>query len=129
MRIPSDSGPQNLVITNYLKNAFASDLYGAKALAALTAHDPSVPMLLYLPWQAVHAPYDAVPKADKPPAGTTIHQMLYEADVFTGKIQALLQQKGGGRQRSLRLAQKGRPQSKGCAANLPLALSNPPSPC
>jgi hypothetical protein len=42
-------------------NTYSSTLYGEIALQAVRAHDPSVPMFLYFPFQAVHGPYDHVP--------------------------------------------------------------------
>ena len=42
---------------------YSTDVYGTLALEALRAHDPGEgrPFFLYLPWQAVHAPYDKPP--------------------------------------------------------------------
>jgi len=42
---------------------YSTDLFGQLALKALGAHDPAVPFFLYLPWQAVHTPYDVPPQA------------------------------------------------------------------
>lgn len=61
---------------------------------ALHGHDPSSPILLYLPWQAVHAPYDVPPPSDNAPAGTDIQQMLWSADQFVGKVVDALKSKG-----------------------------------
>ena len=44
--------PEFLAPTCALPNAD-----GAHTLAAIDGHDASTPMMMYLPWQAVHAPY------------------------------------------------------------------------
>merc|ERR1712232_1097396 len=39
-------------------SVYSTDAYGAAALKVVQTHDPSTPFFLYLPWQAVHSPYD-----------------------------------------------------------------------
>jgi arylsulfatase A-like enzyme len=82
-----DEGPFN-------ETTYSSDLYGAHTLAAIDAHDTSSPMMMYLPWQAVHAPYDVPPASDGAPNGTAVQQMLWSADQYVGKVVAMLKQKG-----------------------------------
>ena len=52
-------------------------------------HDPSVPLFVYLPWQNVHEPYQ------NPPDWTddTLRGMMWAADIYMGRIVALLKQK------------------------------------
>ena len=40
---------------------YGTTMCGDAAVASLAAHDASEPFFLYLPWQAVHDPYDDVP--------------------------------------------------------------------
>lgn len=74
---------------------YSTTLYGDDALSILRAHDPATPMFMYLPWQAVHAPYDDVPgwpHNGEQPAGT-YRGMLWAADVYIGRLIALLKEK------------------------------------
>jgi len=83
---------------------YSTDVYGQLALDALRAHDPSRPFFLYLPWQAVHAPYDKPPwcVADVEADGGGVpaicsrieYAMLQDADVYMGALTALLKGKG-----------------------------------
>ena len=51
-------------------------------------------MFLYIPWQAVHAPYDDVPGWETGPGRSTYQGMLWATDVYAGKIRTLLESKG-----------------------------------
>jgi len=62
----------------------------------LDAHDPADPFFLYLPWQAMHNPYDNVPHwphNGEKPAGT-YRGMMWAADVLVGRMVELLHKKG-----------------------------------
>lgn len=77
-------------------NEYSTVLYGEAAVAQLAAHDPAVPFFLYLPWQAVHSPYDNVPgwpHNGEKPAGT-YRGMLWLTDVYVGRLVDLLKAKG-----------------------------------
>jgi len=77
-------------------NDYSTILYGEAAVAQLSLHDPSVPFFLYLPWQAVHSPYDDVPgwpDNGKKPAGT-YRGMLWLTDIYVGRLVGLLKSKG-----------------------------------
>ena len=41
---------------------YSTDLYGSRALRAVQNHDATKPLFLYLPFQAVHTPYDLPPR-------------------------------------------------------------------
>jgi arylsulfatase A-like enzyme len=71
---------------------YSTDLYGRSVLEMLAAHDAANPLFLYLPWQAVHAPYDDVPHVN--PGKTTYESMLWATDVYAGQIRSLLENKG-----------------------------------
>ena len=44
---------------------YSSDLYGQRAVEITQQHPvASGPLFIYLPWQAVHSPYDLVPGFD-----------------------------------------------------------------
>lgn len=52
---------------------------------------------MYLPWQAVHSPYSPVPNWNDsttafPPYPGTYAGMIYEADVYMGRLVAALKQ-------------------------------------
>ena len=86
-----DSGPLN-------DTSYSSDLFGQVALAIVEKHTLSDgPLFLYLPWQAVHSPYNPVPgfdcEAAVPPYPGVFAGMLNESDAYVGKIAALLKQK------------------------------------
>eukprot|EP00051_Salpingoeca_urceolata_P006710 m.88792 g.88792 ORF g.88792 m.88792 type:complete len:538 (-) comp14955_c0_seq2:2873-4486(-) len=69
---------------------YSSTLYGQMALQALDAHDPADPFFLYLPFQAVHTPYNPVPHWNN----NTYYGMLWDADVWVGNLIARLKAKG-----------------------------------
>jgi arylsulfatase A-like enzyme len=80
---------------------YSSDLYGRTAVAIVEAHpDPAgatSPLFLYLPWQAVHSPYDNVPGFDcessYPPYPGVYAGMLNEADIYMGQLRTTLRQR------------------------------------
>jgi len=76
----------------YHNTTYSSYLYGDETVRAVEEHDPTVPLFLYLPMQAVHAPYDAPP--DPKPNGTVLQQMLWAADLYVGKTIDALKRKG-----------------------------------
>lgn len=82
-----DEGPFN-------ETTYSSDLFGTLTLDAVQRHDPRIPMMVYLPWQAVHAPYDIPPPQDNPPNGTDVQLMLNSADQYVQQLVDLLKNKG-----------------------------------
>ena len=72
---------------------YGTDLCGEHTIAVLRAHDPATPLFLYLPWQAVHSPYDDVPGwGDN--NGTGVYRgMLWRSDAYVGEMTALLKSK------------------------------------
>ena len=75
----------------YNGTTYSTNLFGHDTLATVDAHDPALPLFLYLPWQAVHAPYDPVPMWDK---GTNYEGMLWLSDCYVGRLRAMLVTKG-----------------------------------
>ena len=68
----------------------------SRARARARALARSLSLLRYLPWQAVHSPYDDVPGWDEngeAPAGT-YRGMLWLADAYVGRLVAALRAKG-----------------------------------
>lgn len=49
------------VIERAASGTYSTNLFAKRAVDIISAHDPSTPLFLYLPWQAVHAPRQ-VPK-------------------------------------------------------------------
>lgn len=80
---------------------YSSDLYGRTAVAIVEEHpDPAgttSPLFVYLPWQAVHSPYDAVPgfdcETEYPPYPGVYAGMLNEADIYMGQLRTTLHQR------------------------------------
>eukprot|EP00040_Diaphanoeca_grandis_P005387 m.32643 g.32643 ORF g.32643 m.32643 type:complete len:624 (-) comp16674_c0_seq1:218-2089(-) len=78
----------------YTNDKYSTDLYGTSILTSLAAHEPTTPLFLYVPWQAVHAPYDPVPGwPGDSTARSVYHGMLWKADVYTGQMRKLLEDK------------------------------------
>eukprot|EP00040_Diaphanoeca_grandis_P018827 m.99054 g.99054 ORF g.99054 m.99054 type:complete len:628 (+) comp27128_c0_seq1:456-2339(+) len=75
----------------YTNTTYSSYLYGDETVGGVAAHNASIPLFLYLPWQAVHEPYMAPP--DPKPNGTVLQQMLWAADIEVGKLVNLLKSK------------------------------------
>eukprot|EP00927_Polykrikos_kofoidii_P056640 TRINITY_DN50730_c0_g1_i1.p1 TRINITY_DN50730_c0_g1~~TRINITY_DN50730_c0_g1_i1.p1 ORF type:complete len:602 (-),score=68.04 TRINITY_DN50730_c0_g1_i1:224-1951(-) len=73
---------------------YSTDFFGSSALQAVQAHDPSVPMFLYLPWQATHTPYDIPPSCSTETCPRKIPAMLADSDRWTGAIVDALKTKG-----------------------------------
>lgn len=73
---------------------YSTDLFGALAVNAVKKHDPSVPLFLYLPWQATHAPYDLPPSCQNTSCPNPIQAMLADSDRWTGELVAALKSKG-----------------------------------
>ena len=87
-----DDGPDNTT-------EYSTDLFGARAVEIIGTHDAADaahPLFLYLPWQAVHSPYDAVPppfnnSCSPDPAYRGVYaQMLLDVDDWMGRIVAAL---------------------------------------
>jgi len=74
---------------------YSTDRFGELTLDAVERHNSSQPMFLYLPWQAVHEPYQAPPCCNKScgPCDNVLHAMLREADKFIGRLTELLKKK------------------------------------
>ena len=82
---PSPPGPGQCV------NEYSTDLWGQLALQAVEEHDASRgPIYVHLCFQAVHTPYQQAPND---PTGNVYRGMLWRADVFVGKLVALLTNK------------------------------------
>ena len=82
----------------YNGTTYSSDLYGAAALSIVQEHTPpDGPLFIYLPWQAVHSPYNPVPgfdcEAEYPPYPGVYAGMLNESDVYVGQLTAALKAK------------------------------------
>jgi len=76
---------------------YSTDLFGSLAVTAVEGHDPSIPFFMYLPWQAVHSPYDLPPSCAEPTSKTCpnkIRAMIADVDAWTGKLVAALKAKG-----------------------------------
>ncbi|KAK3280570.1 hypothetical protein CYMTET_11595 [Cymbomonas tetramitiformis] len=79
---------------------YSTHLFGDAAVGALEAHNASEPFFMYLPWQAVHDPYDDVPGWPyndgnwELNATGTYRGMLWLTDVYVGKLVELLHKKG-----------------------------------
>eukprot|EP00040_Diaphanoeca_grandis_P032979 m.200923 g.200923 ORF g.200923 m.200923 type:complete len:656 (-) comp32783_c0_seq1:107-2074(-) len=84
---PSPPGPDACA------TSYSSDLYGKLAVNAVATHDPSVPLFLYLPFQAVHTPYNA-PPSQPSNITTTYAAMIWDADVYVGAILNSMRAKG-----------------------------------
>ena len=82
---------------------YSTDLFGQRVVDIIGAHDATDaahPLFVYLPWQAVHSPYDAVPHQNNSctpdPAYPGVYtQMLHEVDDWMGRIVAALKAKPG----------------------------------
>eukprot|EP00041_Stephanoeca_diplocostata_P028726 m.830473 g.830473 ORF g.830473 m.830473 type:complete len:295 (-) comp23425_c0_seq45:1910-2794(-) len=76
----------------YGDQTYSTDLFGEAVLDTLESHDESDPLFMYIPWQAVHSPYDPVPNW---PSGRTNYEgMLWATDCYAGRIRAVLEAKG-----------------------------------
>lgn len=79
---------------------YSTDLFGSLAVKAIESHDKSVPLFMYLPWQAVHAPYDLPPNCAGADQGGTdscpvkIRAMIHDVDLWTGRLVSALKRKG-----------------------------------
>eukprot|EP00756_Hemistasia_phaeocysticola_P052303 Hpha_TRINITY_DN27519_c0_g1::TRINITY_DN27519_c0_g1_i1::g.86225::m.86225 len=74
---------------------YSTDLFGSLALQAVQKHDLSKPLFLYLPWQAVHAPYDLPPAYENKttPPEDLIRVMLTDVDRWVGAITNALKER------------------------------------
>ena len=76
---------------------YSSDAYGSAALRVVESHPTTEPFFLYLPFQAVHTPYD-LPSSSSlgrcPPTNSTIKSLMCDADAWVGKIVAALKSRG-----------------------------------
>mmetsp|Transcript_72805 Transcript_72805/g.129034 ORF Transcript_72805/g.129034 Transcript_72805/m.129034 type:complete len:617 (-) Transcript_72805:66-1916(-) len=97
-------------------NNYSTDLFGALTVKAIEKHDPSVPLFVYLSWQAVHGPSDPPPWCfnHNPPPWDDDHpawyfgvdddlhenctqilrQVMRDVDVWTGRIVQALKDTG-----------------------------------
>jgi hypothetical protein len=84
-------------------HTYSTDLFGSLALDAVEGHDTSKPLFLYLPWQAVHSPYDLPPNDDDDDDDDDEHlirttdnriaQMIRDVDTWIGRIVLKLKEK------------------------------------
>ena len=82
---------------------YSTERFGALALDAVKAQPAGAPFFLYLPWQAVHSPYDLPPRdgggtcaasdASARCAGA-LSAMLADADAWAGALVAALRARG-----------------------------------
>ena len=72
---------------------YSTDLFGQITLDHVRMHDASKPMFLYLPWQAVHEPYDAPPLCSVHACPNVLLAMLRESDEYVGALVGLLKRK------------------------------------
>lgn len=70
---------------------YSTELFGDRAITTLRQHDPLVPIFMYLPFQAVHAPYDQVPGWVVGPGRSMYQGMLWSADKYVAAIRELLE--------------------------------------
>ena len=90
---PSPPGPSPLGPAQ-CTNEYSTDLWGSLALQAVTNHNTSKtdnPLYLHLCFQAVHTPYDA--PQHHPEALNTYQSMVWDADIWVGRIVAKLKEK------------------------------------
>uniref|UniRef100_A0A7S4SNS5 Sulfatase N-terminal domain-containing protein n=1 Tax=Alexandrium monilatum TaxID=311494 RepID=A0A7S4SNS5_9DINO len=76
------------------KQEYSTDLFGSLAVRAVRDHDPAVPLFLYLPFQAVHTPYDLPPDRTGAECPSNIACMLQDADRWVGELVLALKEKG-----------------------------------
>lgn len=76
----------------YENTTYSADLYGDHAVRVLSSYEPTsgTPLFFYLPWQNVHAPY----QAETTWTGDVLRGMLSASDDWFGKIVTLLKSKG-----------------------------------
>ena len=77
---------------------YSTEFYGSLAVNAVENHDTSNPFFLYLPFQAVHTPYDTPPKCkgSNPPSvcKNVLYAMFQDADIQIGLLINALKKKG-----------------------------------
>jgi hypothetical protein len=74
--------------------SYSATVYGEYALGTVIAHDPSVPLFLYLPWQCVHDPHQAPPAWPNQTSDAEVYRgMLWATDVYVGQLVDLLHTK------------------------------------
>eukprot|EP00050_Salpingoeca_kvevrii_P008128 m.300955 g.300955 ORF g.300955 m.300955 type:complete len:645 (+) comp14569_c0_seq1:3-1937(+) len=80
---------------------YSSELYGELAVNTILDHDLSKPLFLYLPFQAVHVPYDPVPgwdgrqcKGYEASDDYAFCGMLWSADRYVGLVKEALRTRG-----------------------------------
>jgi len=73
---------------------YSTDLFGSLAVKAVEAHNPAVPLFIYLPFQAVHNPLDLPPTSTPSQCPSRIRCMIQDDDVWIGKLVAALKGKG-----------------------------------
>lgn len=58
---------------------YSTNLFGAETVEIIAAHDPTIPLFFYLPWQGVHAPAQAPDHYVKPYMGRIADPVRYVA--------------------------------------------------
>lgn len=89
-KLPRWNGTQPLLNNQ----EYSTDLFGSLAVQAIESHDPAVPLFIYLPFQAVHSPYDLPPTCSSSQCPSSIRCMIRDADRWIGKLVAALKVKG-----------------------------------
>eukprot|EP00930_Biecheleria_cincta_P022706 TRINITY_DN16545_c2_g3_i1.p1 TRINITY_DN16545_c2_g3~~TRINITY_DN16545_c2_g3_i1.p1 ORF type:complete len:556 (+),score=69.19 TRINITY_DN16545_c2_g3_i1:124-1668(+) len=89
-KLPRWNGSQPM----FGNQVYSTDLFGSLAVQAVESHDPAVPLFIYLPFQAVHAPYDLPPTCSSSQCPSSIRCMIQDADRWIGKLVAALKTKG-----------------------------------
>lgn len=75
-------------------HTYSTDLFGTLALKAVSEHDINKPLFMYLPWQAVHSPYDLPPEQLLETTDDRISLMIRDVDTWIGRIVSRLKERG-----------------------------------
>jgi len=78
------------LVTNH---EYSTDLFGSLAVEAVKNHDTTKPLFLYLPFQAVHTPYDLPQTCTKAPYSKRISCLINDADRWIGELVTALKKK------------------------------------
>lgn len=91
------NGTKPMYTRNTDPDEYSTDLFGLLSLKAIQQHDTSRGLFLYLPWQAVHAPYDVPPtcrqQGGQQSCPNLIEAMIRDVDVWTGRLVTALKER------------------------------------